>query len=128
METIWDPVRRKLVPLTPEEVVRQWFVDVLHRLQGVPLYKMRTEYGVGEYRADIVVFGKNGRPVLVAECKRPEVEVDEKVLRQALRYHARLGTAFIALTNGERTVFARTSVGNSCFLDKAPHWSELREY
>ena len=59
-DTVWDPLRRKEVALTPEEEVRQWFIgDVLHDGMGVPLHMMMSEvslsFGDKAWRADIVV-------------------------------------------------------------------------
>ena len=42
-KTIWDPLRRKEVALTPEERVRQWFINILKSYMQVPLHMMRSE-------------------------------------------------------------------------------------
>ena len=44
-KTIWDPLRRKDVPLTPEERVRQWFIGVMHSDMHVPMHMMMSEVG-----------------------------------------------------------------------------------
>lgn len=43
---VWDPLRRKNVPLTPEERVRQWFITVLKDRMQVPLHMMMSEVGM----------------------------------------------------------------------------------
>lgn len=63
---VWDPLRRKNVPLTPEERVRQWFITVLKDRMQVPLHMMMSEVGMKfgegalkkEFRADIVVYDR----------------------------------------------------------------------
>ena len=131
MEMIFDPLRRKEVALTPEERVRQWFIDLLHRDALVPLHQMSSEvpleYASGKkWRADIVVYGPAALPLAVVECKRPDVEITRDVLEQALRYNAVLGVKYIFLTNGHLTYICRRNAeGGFDFLDKAPVYSEM---
>ena len=43
---VWDPLRRKNVPLTPEERVRQWFITVLKDRMQVPLHMLMSDVGM----------------------------------------------------------------------------------
>lgn len=108
MDTVFDPLRKKSVPLTPEEKVRQWFITVLRDTCKVPLSHMQSEYSfsLGEkpYRADIMMWNKDGAPLAVVECKRPDVQIDAKVLDQAVRYNMALNLDWLFLTNGLKTV------------------------
>ena len=136
---IWDPLRKKSVALTPEEGVRQWFIGVLHEQMGVPMHMMMSEVGlkfgsdVGgvagvrrkTYRADIVVYDREAQPLLVVECKRPEVELTRDVLDQALRYNRVLGVRYVVLTNGSRTLLCKREGESFVFLDQAPSWEEM---
>lgn len=105
---IWDPLRKKEVALTPEEEVRQWCIGVLNGSLGVPLHMMMSEasFKLGEkkFRADILVYDRNLRPIVVVECKRPEVELSNDVLDQAIRYNMVLDVRYILITNGKRTI------------------------
>lgn len=126
---IWDPLRRKSVRNTPEEQVRQWFISVLHEGMGVPEHMMGSEvalkHGAKEYRADIVVYDRSAMPVMIVECKRPEVTLDQEVVDQALRYNKELDVKYIAITNGPKTfIFERTAEGWQ-FMQKAPLWEEM---
>ena len=47
-QTIWDPLRKRHVALTPEERVRQWCIGVLSNDLGVPMHMMMSE--VRNYR------------------------------------------------------------------------------
>lgn len=112
---IWDPLRRKMVSLTPEERVRQWFISVLLETAKVPRHQMMSEvemhFGSGDklWRADILVYGQGGAPLAVVECKRPEVALTPAVLEQALRYNLVLDVRCIIITNGTLTrVFVRS--------------------
>ncbi|MBQ4285538.1 MAG: type I restriction enzyme HsdR N-terminal domain-containing protein [Bacteroidales bacterium] len=111
MEEVWDPLRKKMVALTPEEKVRQWFIGVLHSECGMPLHMMASEvslqYGSElrkkAFRADIVVWDRNLRPAVIVECKRPEVELSGDVLEQALRYNMVMGAPWVIITSGKAT-------------------------
>lgn len=126
---IWDPLRRKNVALTPEEQVRQWFIGVLRDSFKVPLHMMGSEvsfeFGNKPYRADIVVFSRSGSPLAVVECKRPEVKIDEKVVRQAMRYNAVLDVKFIFLTNGNNTYLYGREGETFVPLSSVPTFEEM---
>ena len=106
-QTIWDPLRKKDVALTPEERVRQWFIGILSQQMAVPSHMMMSEVGfkLGEkqYRADILIYDRNASPLMVVECKRPDVELTVEVLDQAVRYNKVLNVKFIVITNGHKT-------------------------
>ena len=126
---IWDPLRKKSVKNTPEEAVRQWFIGVLHEGMGVPEHMMGSEVSLShagkQYRADIIVWDRNAQPLMIVECKRPEVTLDQAVVDQALRYNNELNVKYIAITNGAKTfLFERTADGWQ-FLQKAPLWEEM---
>lgn len=126
---IWDPLRRKSVRNTPEEQVRQWFISVLHEGMGVPEHMMGSEvalkHGAKEYRADIVVYDRSAAPIMVVECKRPEVELDQQVVDQALRYNNELNVKYIAISNGLKTFIFERIVDGWEFMQKAPLWEEM---
>ncbi len=132
MDSVWDPLRRRDVPLTEEEEVRQWFIGVLNESLGVPMGLMGSEvpltYGRSrkKYRADIVVYGRDASPLAVVECKKPSVSLGEEVLSQALRYDMVLGVRFIFITNGRQTrVARRTPGGEIVFMEAAPTYQEM---
>lgn len=128
--TLHDPLRRREVARTPEEEVRQWFIGVLRDGMHIPASLMRSEVSLTfdngkPWRADIVVYDRAARPLLVVECKRPDVALDQEVVDQALRYHRVLGVRYIVITNGVKTfAFAREGEGFR-FLERAPLWEEM---
>ncbi len=128
-EYIWDPLRRKSVRNTPEEAVRQWFISVLHEGMKVPEHMMGSEVslkvGQKDYRADIVVYDRRAHPVMVVECKRPEVTLDQDVVDQALRYNQQLDVKYIAITNGPKTFIFQRQADGWQFMEKAPLWEEM---
>lgn len=125
---MWDPLRRKEVADTPEEQVRQWFIGVLADA-GCPMGLMGSEVqlksGNKSQRADLVVFGRDGSPVAVVECKRPEVSISEEVALQALRYHSVLGVGFICLTNGKSTYVYKREGNAFVPFERIPSYTEM---
>ncbi len=88
----------------PEEQVRRHLVEFLVGSCGVARQLIATEVPVrlnGQpQRADLVVFDRRAKPLLLAECKAPEVTLDQATLDQAARYNTILGARFLLLTNG----------------------------
>lgn len=103
---IFDPLRRKNVPDTPEERVRQSVIRWLHESEGISMELMTSEYGFKyngrQYRADIVVFDRNLTPDTLVECKAPEVPLTDTVFEQAIRYNRVLDVRRIILCNGRQ--------------------------
>lgn len=110
-QTIWDPIRKKNVALTPEERVRQWCIGILADHYQVPVHMMMSEAGfkLGEkqYRADILVYDRKMQPLVVVECKRPEVDLTREVLDQAVRYNMVLNVRYMIITNGIKTLILK---------------------
>ena len=133
MQTIWDPLRKKNVALTPEEKVRQWCIGVLSNELGVPLHMMMSEAGFKlgdkQFRADILVYDRQARPLVVVECKRPEVELNAEVLDQAVRYNMVLNVAYMIITNGRQTFACRRGMTDGkvqySFIEKVPAYNEM---
>lgn len=102
-EYIWSLERRMWLALTPEEWVRQHVVKSLHERYGNAV-QIVQEYAVDIFglsqRVDIVVFDTDMYPLLIVECKAPEVALSDDVLAQAVRYNSVVGAAQIMITNG----------------------------
>lgn len=129
---IWDPLRRKEVALTPEERVRQWLIGVLHEGAGVPLHQMMSEVEIKHggqarktWRADLVVYGKGGEKVALAECKRPDVALTREVLEQALRYDMVLDVRWVIISNGVDTRVFRLTDGVWSPVSALPSYDEM---
>lgn len=130
-QTIWDPLRKRTVALTPEEQVRQWFITVLAGEMAVPMHMMMSEVPIscqGKcWRADILVYDRRQKPLAVVECKRPEVEIDADVLEQAVRYNMVLDVRLIILTNGRSTVMVSRGKKGVSILERVPSYEEMME-
>ncbi|MES2849528.1 MAG: type I restriction enzyme HsdR N-terminal domain-containing protein [Bacteroidota bacterium] len=103
-EFIFDAVRKKWVVLTPEEWVRQNFLQYLVQVKQYPasLIAVEKEINVADTkkRFDIVVYDKNHQPFMIVECKEMNVEMDNKTLDQVLRYNIALQVPYLVITNG----------------------------
>lgn len=101
---VWDPLRGIYLVLTPEEWVRQHLIAYLVSRCGARPMRIVQEYAVAlngqSQRADVVVVDAQARPLLLAECKAPQVKIDERTLAQAVRYNSVLGARYVVLTNG----------------------------
>jgi type I site-specific restriction endonuclease len=126
---IWDPLRKKEVARTPEEVVRQWFIGVLNSSFQVPLHMMMSEAGLKlgdkQFRADVLVYDRKMQPLVIVECKRPEVELTQGVLDQAIRYNMVLDVKYIIITNGTKTYICGKQDGRYAFMKALPTYNEM---
>jgi hypothetical protein len=104
-DEIFDPFRKKWVVLTPEEWVRQSLLGYLVQERKYPASMIAVERGVrvGERsrRFDAVVFGKNGNPWMLIECKAPGEALSDGPIGQLLAYQSILSAHFIMLSNGK---------------------------
>jgi hypothetical protein len=103
-EMILDPVRRKYVKLTPEEWVRQNFVQYLVNEGKYPagLLGIEVMFRLNKLkrRVDIMVHNRFGEPVLIVECKSPDVDIDDKVFEQIATYNMKFKVPYLVVTNG----------------------------
>jgi Type I restriction enzyme R protein N terminus (HSDR_N) len=127
---IFDCVRRKFIPLTPEEWVRQHFIRYLSEGLGYPLSLMAIEKGLAvnrlQKRADIVVHDRSGAPWMIVECKAPLVQVSREALYQASGYHETLASKYVVATNGMTHYCCEFSEGQFKFLENMPSYPEAR--
>ena len=125
-DIIFDPLRKKWLLLTPEEWVRQNFVQYLVQVKKYPatLIAMEKMIRLGELkkRFDILVYDKNHLPWMMIECKAPVIKLDESVLHQLLRYHISVPTGFLIISNGEYTYGWEKKEQALQLIDELPEW------
>lgn len=101
---IFDSLRKKFVKLTPEEWVRQNFVQFLVTEKKYSPSLIVVEAGVkvnnNPQRADLVVFDRLGNPALVVEFKAPDVKISQQTFDQIVRYNMQLKVKFLIVSNG----------------------------
>ncbi len=101
---IFDAFRKKYVILTPEEWVRQNFLQYLVIEKKYPISLIAVEAGL-KYnqllkRADVLVYNKLGNPFLLVECKAPEVKLSQDTFDQIARYNMIFKVTYLVVTNG----------------------------
>lgn len=101
---IFDEIRKKFLVLTPEEWVRQNFIRYLIDHKLFPASLMAIETGLklngNQFRADLLVYNKQGKPWLIVEFKAPEVKITQKTFDQIARYNLCFEVPFLIVSNG----------------------------
>ena len=101
---ILDTVRKKFVKLTPEEWVRQNFIQYLIQEGKYPPgligVEVMSPYLKMKKRVDILIHDRIGNPVMIVECKEPDKEIDERVFDQIVCYNMGFRVPYIIVTNG----------------------------
>ena len=127
---IFDAVRGRWLVLTPEEWVRRHVVGYMLSECGFKAQQIVEEYPVNingmPQRADIVAVDGSAQPLVVVECKEPNIPISQAVLSQVLRYNSVLHCRYIVITNGiECFSYAMVEDGSYAPLDHFPHIAEL---
>ncbi len=128
---IFDGFRRRWVMLTPEEWVRQNFARYLTEEKHFPTSLVAIERSLRmnqrDFRTDIVLFSKSGNPLVVVECKAPEVKISQQVFDQIARYNLDLRVNYLIVTNGlvhYCCCFDQSALSYT-FLPEIPDYMEL---
>jgi hypothetical protein len=128
---IFDIFRRRWVVMTPEEWVRQNFACYLTEMKHFPATLIDIERSLRinqrDFRTDIVLFSKSGDPVVVVECKAPEVKITQQVFDQIARYNIELRVWYLIVTNGLVHYCCRFDKSRHCytFLPEIPDYNEI---
>ena len=123
---IFDFIRKKYYLLTPEEWVRQHFMRYLIEEKKYPKGRIGVEILVKingmNKRSDIVVYDEKGNPLLIVECKRPEVAITQETFDQIARYNLQLNANYLVVTNGLQHFCCQMDFKNQnyIFLEEIP--------
>ena len=97
-------IRKKKIILTPEEWVRQHYINFLSSHLQYPLSFISVEKELNYFglkkRWDIVVFDNLFEPIILVECKAPNIKLNQEALKQVFTYQNKLNCEFIVLSNG----------------------------
>jgi hypothetical protein len=123
-EFLFDSIRKKWIVLTPEEWVRQNFIQYLVQIKKYPaaLIGVEKEMQLGELkkRFDILVYDNNHQPLLMVECKSMDVPLDETVMQQLLRYNISIPVKYLVITNGTHCMAWKKENGELHLLADIP--------
>lgn len=115
---IFCPLKNDWLILTPEEEVRQKYIQVLIQDYGYKIEQMEQEFSLtnsdrwtGRARADILVWRSEEdrkarkKPLIVVECKSDNVVIREKDYYQGMNYASWAGAKFFVTHNSKETRF-----------------------
>ena len=128
-EYLFDELRKKWILNSPEEKVRQYFWKFLHYEKKYPksLIAIEKKIKVNQLtkRVDILVYGSNGKPNIIVECKSSDLKISEKTMHQILNYQSSLQANLLVLTNGLDTYCLNIDYkkNKSNFLNSIPEYS-----
>lgn len=127
---IFDELRKKYLLLTPEEWVRQHWVDYLNKNFKYPLSLMKIEGGLLlnslQKRSDLVIYNTLGERILLAEFKAPTVKITEKAFSQIANYNSIYKIPLLLVSNGIQHYYCRIDFdqGNFDFLSELPSFDQ----
>ena len=126
---IFDVIRKKFVDITPEEWVRQHIIHYLINHKQVPVSMISVEKQLllnkTKRRTDVVIYNPTLIPILIIECKAPEIKIDQLTINQALRYNLELNAPAIFLSNGLQHIFLKLENQEPKVLKDIPTYENL---
>jgi hypothetical protein len=128
---IYDSLRRKYVALTPEEWVRQHFVNWLISDKEYPTSLMANEASIKlnslTCRCDTVVYNRQLDPLMIIEYKESNVSITQDVFDQVFRYNTVLKVKYIVISNGVNHYCCKLNYEKQSydFLTDIPNYREL---
>ncbi|TXD48316.1 type I restriction enzyme HsdR N-terminal domain-containing protein [Polaribacter sp. IC073] len=117
---IFDNLRKKYMVLTPEEWVRQHYVQYLIKEKKYPtsLIALEKQLTINNRikRTDILVFNKEGNPDIIVECKAPQIKITQATFDQIARYNLKLRANFLIVTNGLEHFYCKMDFENETYI------------
>jgi len=116
---IYDCIRKKYILLTPEEWVRQHFLNLLIQHYKYPKSLIKVESGLRYNqllkRSDIIIYDRNGNPYILIECKTSELKLNQSGFNQVSVYNKTINAKYLVLTNGLKTFCCKIESENGTY-------------
>ena len=128
---VFDILRSKYVALTPEEWVRQHFVNYLIQHKQYPAAYLANEVnlkiGGKVSRADTVLYDQQLRPLMIIEYKAPHIAISQKIFNQLFAYNLQLHATYLVVSNGLQHYCCMLTHDHEkyVFLDDIPEYNKL---
>lgn len=128
---IFDPLRSRYVALTPEEWVRQHFVNFLLTEKDYPQNLVGNEISIRlnntQKRCDTVVYDRYLSPLAIVEYKAPSIQITKATFDQIVRYNMVLQVKYLLVSNGLSHYCCRIDYETQTytFLQAIPSYEEL---
>lgn len=129
-QMIFDSIRKKFVALTPEEWVRQNFIEFLKKEKKYPETLMSVEKQImvngNQRRFDLLIYRRGGQAHLIAEFKAPSVKITQDTFDQVVRYNMALRVEKVIVSNGLQHFACQIDYTNNsyAFLREIPEFSQ----
>ncbi|MVN22682.1 type I restriction enzyme HsdR N-terminal domain-containing protein [Mucilaginibacter arboris] len=128
---LFDEIRKKTLLITPEEWVRQHFVQYLVAQKKYPKSLVQLEGGLNLHglakRSDILVYNSSAEKILLVECKAPTVKITQAVFDQVARYNIVYRVPLLAVTNGLQHFYCKINFEEKkyFFLKELPDYESF---
>ncbi len=128
---IFDRLRKQYFRLTPEEYVRQHFINYLIEYKNYPEALLVNEVTIAlgnvNKRCDTVLYDKFLQPVMIIEYKAPQVTINQNAFDQIVRYNMKLQVPWLIVSNGLQHFCCRIdrTTHEYTFLKDIPEYQEI---
>ncbi len=141
MKQVYDNIRQQWVAATPEEIVRQRWIQKMVRELGFPKELLVIErelkmlphlkehpHPLPNRRVDLLSFGKGATeifPLLLIECK--DELLSQQALDQALAYNTFVQAYYVAIVNQDQIRLKYNLACSKCEIGHLPNFNDLME-
>lgn len=127
---LFDEIRNKWMVFNPEEWVRQNLLKYLYTDLNYPKNLISIEKQIiianRTLRFDALVYSTDFSPLVIIECKAPNIKITQETFDQILTYNYIINSPYLLVTNGLFHVFCKINSDKTIsFLEKIPSYKEL---
>ena len=128
---IFDPIRGKWLVLTPEEWVRQNTIIYISDTLEAPMTHIANEVAINynglTKRCDSIIYDDYGKPLIIIEYKRTDVQITQHVFDQIATYNMQLRVPYLIVSNGLQHILCKVDFENRkyIFAEQWPKYNEL---
>ena len=128
---VFDRLRKQFTRLTPEEYVRQHFINYLIEYKNYPEALMANEVAIEvgnlKKRCDTVLYDRFMNPVLVVEYKSPAIKITQETFDQVVIYNTTLQVPWLIVSNGLQHFCCKIDYekGSYRFISEIPSYQDL---
>ncbi len=129
---VFDQFRKKYVRLTPEEWVRQNFAHYLVNEKNYSSSRFVIEKSLKVNnmfkRCDILVYNDQGNPIMMIECKSPDIRIGQETFEQVSVYNITFKVKYLIITNGLVHYCCQVdfTTNKVSFINEIPDYSSIR--
>ena len=128
---IFDSIRGKWLVLTPEEWVRQNTIIYISDTLEAPMTRIANEVAINynglSKRCDSIIYDDYGKPLIIIEYKRTDVQITQHVFDQIATYNLQLRVPYLIISNGLQHILCKVDFENRkyIFAEQWPKYNEL---